>query len=58
MKRVMLGFALVLTALTTACGTLVKVEPVTVQPIHITVDVNVHDHRDAADPVKRPSGSP
>lgn len=28
----------------TGCGlTLVRVEPVKVQPIHITVDVNVHD---------------
>ncbi len=27
-----------------ACGTQsVKIEPVTVQPIHVTIDVNVHD---------------
>ena len=27
-----------------ACGTQrVRVDPVTVQPIHVTVDVNVHD---------------
>jgi len=33
------------------CGaTQVKVEPVQVQPIHITVDVNVHDHADVATP--------
>jgi hypothetical protein len=50
MKRLVLAISVMLA---TACGTLVRVEPVTVQPIHITVDVNVHDHRDAADPVKR-----
>ena len=44
--------ALVLAA--TACGTL-KVDPVTVQPIHITVDVNVHDHRGPAGPSAVPS---
>jgi hypothetical protein len=51
MKRVMLGIAVVVT-LATGCGTLVRVSPVTVQPIHITVDVNVHDRRDAAEPAK------
>ena len=25
------------------CGTRLKVDPVTVRPIHVTVDVNVHD---------------
>jgi hypothetical protein len=36
---------LVLLLLFAACGGthLVKVEPVTVAPIHVTVDVNVHD---------------
>ncbi len=29
--------------LLTGCGHLVKVEPVTIQPIHITVDVNLKD---------------
>jgi hypothetical protein len=26
-----------------SCGAQVKVEPVTINPIHITVDVNLHD---------------
>lgn len=30
-----------------ACTHNLKVEPVTVQPIHVTVDVNVHDSRPA-----------
>jgi hypothetical protein len=35
---------LVAVFLLSACGfTQVKVEPVKVQPIHITVDVNLHD---------------
>ena len=35
---------LVLISALAACGTThVKVEPVTVQPIHVTVDVNVHE---------------
>jgi hypothetical protein len=29
--------------LTGGCGQLVKVEPVKIQPIHITVDVNLKD---------------
>lgn len=34
------------------CGlTNVKVAPVTVEPIHMTIDVNVHDHTD-----EKPSG--
>ena len=32
----------------------VKVEPVTVQPIHMTIDVNLHDQREPA----RPSVAP
>jgi hypothetical protein len=35
-------FLLALMALT-GCAQRIKVEPVTVQPIHVTVDVNVHD---------------
>jgi hypothetical protein len=30
-------------ALLAGCAQRVKVEPVTVQPIHVVVDVNVHD---------------
>lgn len=26
-----------------ACGSTLKVEPVRVEPIHMTIDVNVHD---------------
>jgi hypothetical protein len=26
-----------------ACGHTVKVQPITVEPIHMTIDVNVHD---------------
>ena len=49
MKLVVLGFVALLV---TACPSSVRVEPVTVQPIHITVDVNLHDH--AADPARKP----
>jgi hypothetical protein len=42
MRRLMIG--LVLASALTGCGaSRVKVEPVTVQPIHVTVDVNVRD---------------
>lgn len=35
-----------LAVLLAACGaTQVKVDPVKVQPIHITVDVNLHDRK-------------
>lgn len=46
---------LLLALLCCACGTqTVRVEPVTVQPIHITVDVNLHDKAgDAARPAAR-----
>ena len=37
MKKLL--FAIVLAA----CGGRIKVEPVQVQPIHVTVDVNVHE---------------
>ena len=30
-------------AVLSACAQRIKVDPVTVQPIHVTVDVNVHD---------------
>lgn len=40
MKRMCL---LVAISLFGACISKVKVEPVTVEPIHVTVDVNVHD---------------
>lgn len=36
-----------------ACGSqTVRVEPVTVEPIHVTVDVNLHD-AGSGDPVRR-----
>ena len=41
MKRIML-----VAGLLAGCGSALKVEPVKVQPIHITVDVNVHDKAD------------
>jgi hypothetical protein len=34
-----------------SCVTNLKVEPVKVEPIHMTIDVNVHNN--AGDPVKR-----
>ena len=47
MKRALFTFVLA------SCGTQgVKVEPVQIQPIHITVDVNVHDRADVATPKK------
>ncbi len=47
---------LVLTTLAaTACiGHTVKIAPVTVEPIHMTIDVNVHDQRDAEAPAPAP----
>ena len=39
-----------LAALTSGCLGNVKVAPVTVEPIHVTIDVNVHDQRDVAHP--------
>lgn len=38
MKRFMLALVVL-----SGCGHLVKVEPVKIQPIHITVDVNLKD---------------
>jgi hypothetical protein len=45
MKRIV---AIVLLA---ACGHQVKVDPVKVEPIHITVDVNLHDSDKDTTPV-------
>lgn len=44
--------AVVVTSLlaATGCGHLVRVEPVQVQPIHVTVDVNIHDDGPAKPP--------
>lgn len=39
MKRLLI----VLVLSVAACGTALKVEPVQVQPIHVTVDVNLKD---------------
>jgi len=37
-----------------SCFTSLKVEPVKVEPIHMTIDVNVHDNRtNPTDPAKR-----
>jgi hypothetical protein len=50
---------LVLLISLTACGlNHVKVEPVTVQPIHITVDVNLHNDQAAPPHDKQPSPEP
>lgn len=38
MKRFLLAVVVL-----SGCGHLVKVDPVTIQPIHITVDVNLKD---------------
>jgi hypothetical protein len=44
-------FALtILATLTCGCLGSVKVAPVTVEPIHVTIDVNVHDQRDVSHP--------
>jgi hypothetical protein len=37
MKRILFMFVL------GGCGAMVKVEPVKVEPIHVKIDVNVHD---------------
>ncbi len=37
------------------CGASLKVQPVTVNPIHVTVDVNVHDEKPAAPALPAPS---
>ncbi len=51
MKRSAFFVALVLAACTAQT---VRVEPVKVEPIHVTVDVNLHDARpDAAQPAKK-----
>lgn len=42
-RRITLGLMSLLVGLAGACGTSLKLEPVTVAPIHLTVDVNVHD---------------
>ena len=31
-----------------ACGSRLKVDPVRIEPIHMTIDVNVHDDDEAA----------
>jgi hypothetical protein len=40
MKRV---FVMWILAACVACGQSIKVEPVKVEPIHMTIDVNLHD---------------
>jgi hypothetical protein len=37
-----------------ACGHTVKVQPITVEPIHMTIDINVHDG-DPAKPARHES---
>lgn len=57
MKRAMIG--LVLASALAGCGaSRVKVEPVTVRPIHVTVDVNVHDQPAPAAPAPAAPAKP
>ncbi len=57
MRNVMIG--LVLAAGLTGCAaSRVKVEPVTVQPIHVTVDVNVRDLPAPVAPTPAPPAKP
>jgi hypothetical protein len=51
MKRI--AFTILAIATSGACiGKTLTVAPVTVEPIHLTIDVNVHDQRDATRPGK------
>lgn len=52
----MTRIALTLLALVTAGGCFggLKVAPVTVEPIHMTIDVNLHDQREPAKPPAAP----
>ncbi len=48
MKR--LAFSMVVATVLGGCGTHnFKLAPVTVEPIHVTIDVNVHDDADSDD---------
>jgi hypothetical protein len=54
-----IAFAVLILLTTGAClGQTVKVAPVTVEPIHMTIDVTVHDQRDVAKPAATPGASP
>jgi len=51
MKR--LSFSIIVAVAAAACGaTKLKVDPVRVEPIHMTIDVNLHDQTDL--PMKKP----
>ena len=39
-------------------GSNLKVEPVKVEPIHMTIDINLHDGKDAARPASPPRQAP
>jgi hypothetical protein len=52
MKQIV--FLVVFATLAGCIGRTVKIAPVTVEPIHVTIDVNVHDQRDAAKPAPAP----
>ncbi|MDB4960610.1 MAG: hypothetical protein JWP01_609 [Myxococcales bacterium] len=41
-----------------ACGHTVKVQPITVEPIHMTIDINVHDGEPDADPGSASASAP
>jgi hypothetical protein len=44
-----------LTLALAACGTQnLKLEPVKVEPMHLTIDVNLHDSADAAHSTRKP----
>lgn len=47
MKRVLV------LCLLAACGGRFKVEPVKVEPIHMTIDINLHDDGDASTVAKK-----
>lgn len=47
MKRVLV------LCLLAACGTAFKMEPVKVEPIHMTIDVNLHDDGDSSTVAKK-----
>lgn len=49
---------LVALAFSACAGPTVKVEPVTVRPIHLTIDVNLHDAAPAQDASARKRAAP
>jgi hypothetical protein len=50
---------IIATILAAACGPQhVKIDPVTVRPIHLTIDLNVHDKSAPASPPVDPDDAP